>query len=181
MSQPWTPPPPPQDNPPYGQLNYASWADRVLAALIDGAIVFGVVVILYIAFMIISTIIGIGSSAVSRVSDTGGALGGILSGGICCVTFVILPLASLGIGLYNKVYLVSKRGSSIGQGIMKLKVVTADGGMVPTGTLVHRLLVQIGFGFIPLLPLLSILWPLWDPQRQALHDKAVGTFVIKVE
>lgn len=181
MSQPWTASPPPLD-PPYGQLNYATWADRVLAALIDGGIVFAAIFILYVAISIIGLILGgVGMGVGSAISEDAGGIGSLLGSGFCCIAFVLLPLVSLGLGLYNKVYLVGKRGSSIGQGIMHLKVVTADGSMVPTGTLVLRLLVQIGFGFIPPLPLLSILWPLWDPQRQALHDKAVGTFVIKVE
>jgi uncharacterized RDD family membrane protein YckC len=29
--------------------------------------------------------------------------------------------------------------------------------------------------------LLDLLWPLWDEQRQTLHDKAVGSFVVKTE
>ena len=41
-----------------------------------------------------------------------------------------------------------------------------------------RLLAQAGLGFIPLLGALDLLWPLWDVQRQTLHDKAVGSFVI---
>ena len=179
MSDPWTPPPPVGVA---GQMNYATWADRVLAAIIDGLIVFAGIVILYIILSIISFIVGGIGMGLGRVAggEEGQAMGGLLGSGICCIAFVILPIVSLGVGLYNKVYLVGKRGCSIGQGIMKLNVVTASGGRVPTGTLVLRLLVQMAFGFVPLLPLLSILWPLWDPQRQALHDKAVGTFVIKV-
>ena len=179
MSDPWIPPPPVGVA---GQMNYATWADRVLAAIIDGLIVFAGIVILYIVISIISFIVGGIGMGLGRVAggEEGQAMGSLLGSGICCIAFVILPLVSLGVGLYNKVYLVGKRGCSIGQGIMKLNVVTASGGRVPTGTLVLRLLVQMAFGFVPLLPLLSILWPLWDPQRQALHDKAVGTFVIKV-
>jgi len=26
--------------------------------------------------------------------------------------------------------------------------------------------------------LLNVLWPLWDPQKQTLHDKAAGTIVV---
>ena len=167
---------------PMGQMNYAVWADRVVAALIDGGIVLGGMIVLYIVIAIIGAIFGGLGAAISGVTgDQGGAAlaGGLLSWGFCCIAFVLMPIVSLGIGLYNKVHLVSKRGYSIGQGVMQLKVVTAQGDLVPVGTLVLRLLVQIGFSIIPFLPLLSILWPLWDPQRQALHDKAVGTFVVK--
>ena len=182
MSDPWTPPPPVGGA---GNMNYATWADRVLAAIIDGLLVMAALIVLYVVITIISLLIGgIGMGLGGAAGgDSGGAIAGVAMlgvWGICCIAFVVLPIVSLGVGLYNKVYLVGKRGCSIGQGIMKLNVVTASGGRVPTGTLVLRLLVQMAFGFVPLLPLLSILWPLWDPQRQALHDKAVGTFVIKV-
>ncbi|HEX5708536.1 MAG TPA: RDD family protein [Pyrinomonadaceae bacterium] len=164
-----------------GGYPYAVWADRVLAALVDAGIVFAAVIGLYIAVMIIGTILGGIGMAIGGLAggEEGAGAGSLLGSGFCCIAFVLFPLASLGIGLYNKVFLVAKRGSSIGQGIMKLKVVTEQGTLVPQGTLLLRLLVQIGFGFVPFLPLLSLLWPLWDPQRQTLHDKAVGTFVVK--
>jgi uncharacterized RDD family membrane protein YckC len=82
--------------------------------------------------------------------------------------------------LLNKVYLVSKRGYSVGQGLMKLRVVDSHGNMIPMGTAVLRLLCTVGLGFVPVVGgFLDLLWPLWDKQRQTLHDKAVGTFVIK--
>nr|MBA3320186.1 RDD family protein [Pyrinomonadaceae bacterium] len=90
---------------------------------------------------------------------------------------------ALGLGLYNKVFLVNKRGFSIGQGIMKLKVVDAMGNIPSIGTLILRLLVQLGMNAIPfvgvILVLLDLLWPLWDEKKQTLHDKAASTFVIK--
>jgi hypothetical protein len=40
------------------------------------------------------------------------------------------------------------------------------------------LLAQAGLSFIPFLGAVDLLWPLWDAQRQTLHDKAVGSFAI---
>jgi uncharacterized RDD family membrane protein YckC len=158
-------------------MNYALWGDRVLAALIDGALVFAVVVVLYIVIGIIG---GVASGIAGSVSED---LGGLVGSTFCC-TFIILPMISmLGVGLYNKVYLITKRGSSIGQNFMKLKVVDGGGNLLQTGTAVLRLLVQMGLGLIPfigwVLVLLDLLFPLWDPQRQTLHDKAVGSYVVK--
>jgi uncharacterized RDD family membrane protein YckC len=177
---------PPSAPPPYGYpqgmggpvgMNYAMWGDRVLAALIDGAIIFALIIVLYI---VIGVVGGVLSGAAGSVSDD---LGGLVGSTWCC-TFILLPaLASLGVGIYNKVYLLTKRGSSIGQHFMKLKVVDANGNLLQTGTAVLRLLVQMGLGMIPivgwLLTIINLLFPLWDPQRQTLHDKAVGSFVIK--
>jgi uncharacterized RDD family membrane protein YckC len=156
---------------------YAEWVDRVLAALIDGGIAAGVMIVLYIIFGIIGGVItGIGASADSDALRGFGSLS-------CCIGFLLAGLSVFIVGVYNKVFLVSKRGFSIGQGVMKLKVVDALGNIPQVGTLLLRLLVQVALGFIPIigffLGLLNLLWPLWDEKKQTLHDKAVGTFVIK--
>ncbi|MGH9944239.1 MAG: RDD family protein [Pyrinomonadaceae bacterium] len=154
---------------PFAQMRYAEWIDRVFAALIDGALGFALTMVLYIAVIILTAMFG----------AIGGDVGEALALGSACLGFSLVFISVLGLGLYNKVYLVSKRGFSIGQGIMKLKVVDAAGNIPPIGTLILRLVVQIAMGIVPFLPLVNLLWPLWDEQKQTLHDKAAGTFVIK--
>jgi uncharacterized RDD family membrane protein YckC len=108
-------------------------------------------------------------------------LGSNVASGMCCVMVLIFPVATLLVGLYNRVYLVSQRGSSIGQGVMKLKVVDVNGNLLTQGTAMIRLLAQVALSFVPIAgPLLDLLWPLWDEKRQTLHDKAVGSFVLKM-
>lgn len=153
-------------------MPYALWADRVLAALIDTGLVVAVMIVLYI----ILTVFFFAGAAVGSASETAG---GLIASTSCCLFILLPPLSQLIVGVYNKVFLVAKRGASIGQGVMKLKVVDDKGSIIPMNTAALRLLVITGFTIIPFLPLLSILWPLWDEQRQALHDKAVGTFVVK--
>ena len=46
------------------------------------------------------------------------------------------------------------------------------------GTAFIRLLAHFGCSLIPLAGMLDLLWPLWDPRRQTLHDKAVDSYVI---
>jgi uncharacterized RDD family membrane protein YckC len=175
-----TPPPPPV---PYGYgtpaptaygapMRYAEWGDRVVAALIDGGINIAIMIVLFIVFGVLAGI--------------GGAVGGDnnpLPGGIFCLGMLITFVSVFGFGLYNKVFLVSKRGASIGQNIQKLKVVDAMGNIPSIGTLILRLLVQTGLGIIPmvgwLLVILDLLFPLWDDKKQTIHDKAASTFVIK--
>ncbi len=157
------------------QMNYAQWGDRVIAALIDGSLV---AVVMFVLYFVLGGI-GLGLSAGGNPEGIAGAIGG----SFCCLAMFLAPVSALLIGLYNKVYLLTTRGSSIGQGLMKLKVVNGDGSLLTTGMAMLRLLVQMGFGFIPfvgwIVVLINLLWPLWDPQRQTLHDKAVGSFVIK--
>lgn len=164
--------------------NYAVWADRLIAALVDFAIVVVAVILINVLFGIFFGALGglgalIGGGHRPPNDAAASALGGL--GCLGCLGWMLLPtIVYFALGLYLKVYLVSKRGYSIGQGIAKVRVVTPQGTLVPVGTLVLRLLVQTIFVFIPFMALLDLLWPLWDVQRQTLHDKAVGTFVIKV-
>jgi uncharacterized RDD family membrane protein YckC len=158
-----------------GGQPFADWIDRVLAALIDGGISFALMIVLYI----IIGVVGGGLMAIGgSLGDAGGAIGGLgfLS---CCFGILLAAVSVFVVGIYNKVFLVSKRGFSIGQGIMKLKVLDSNGNLPQIGTLVLRLLVQIGLGVIPIVGLANALWPLWDEKKQTLHDKAVGTFVVK--
>lgn len=165
-------------------MNYALWADRVLAALIDGGVATAFMIVLYLALIIISFLLG-ALGVAGEAAGLGGAsaLGSFGSCGMCLIAIILPPVSYLVIGLLNKVYWVSKRGYSIGQGVMKLKVVDRDGNLIPMGTSVLRLAVTVGLGFVPVVGgLLDLLFPLFDdPTRQTLHDKAVGTYVIKTQ
>jgi uncharacterized RDD family membrane protein YckC len=100
--------------------------------------------------------------------------------GFCCVMILLFPLATLFVGIYNSVFLVAQRGYSIGQGVVKIMVVDSNRTLLTTGSAFVRLLVKVVMGFVPFLPILDLLWPLWDPRRQTLHDKAVNCYVINM-
>ena len=179
MAENWPPPP----SPVAPAMNYALWVDRVLAAIIDGLIAVLVMFILYVLLFLVggvgSMIIGAGEAAVNSRGEPGG-LSSLFGCSTCCLFFILPPVSYFTAGLLNKVYLISKRGYSVGQGLMKLKVVNSHGDIISMGTAVLRLLCTVGLSFVPVVGgALDLLWPLWDPQRQTLHDKAVGTFVIK--
>jgi len=146
---------------------YAVWADRVVGYLIDSLLVGAGMLILYVVLgSLLSLMAGMGSQA---------------AGGMCCMMIVLFPLATLLVGFFNRVYLVAQRGSSVGQGVMHLKVVDINGNLLTMGTAFIRLLAQVALSFVPMVgPLLDLLWPLWDEKRQTLHDKAVGSYVLKL-
>jgi uncharacterized RDD family membrane protein YckC len=153
---------------------YAVWANRVIGYLIDSIFVFVVMGVLYaIGFAVLGSTMSLGN-----MFDSNGLQG--LGGLGCCCMLALFPAATLGVGLFNRVHLVSQRGSSIGQGMMKIKIVDARGQLLTFGTAFIRLLAQAGLSFIPLLGILDLAWPLWDPQRQTLHDKAVGSYAINM-
>ena len=146
-------------------MDYATWANRAIGYLIDSLLGGAVMFVLYL-------VLGGMLAAIAGLGGHGAA------GGMCCLMIILFPVATLVVGLYNRVYLVSQRGFSIGQGVVKVKVVDAYGRLLSQGTALLRLVVQVAMAFVPLLPLLDLLWPLWDDRRQTLHDKAVNCYVI---
>lgn len=86
---------------------------------------------------------------------------------------LILMLAYFG-------YFWSTRGQSVGMMVFGFRVRDAATGQYPTlGKAVLRGFIwwlEVAFT-ICLVGAIGWLWMLWDPQRQALHDKVAGTFV----
>ena len=127
--------------------NLASPGLRIVGGLID-------VVIIFIVFGI--------ADALLRDSR---AVAGIIN--------LILVLAYFG-------YFWSSRGQSIGMMAFGFKVRDVATGQYPTvGKAVLRGFlwwVEVGFT-ICIIGAIGWLWMLWDPQKQAMHDKVAGTIV----
>jgi uncharacterized RDD family membrane protein YckC len=162
---------------PGGVMDYATWADRAIGYFIDYLLISAALGVIGGVYIAIALTLGAAASAAAG-SDAANALAASSFSSLCCVLGVGFPVATLGVGIWNRVYLVSKRGYSIGQGIKRLKVVDAQGNLLTFGNALVRLLAQVGIQMVPFGGLLDLLWPLWDPTRQTLHDKAIGCFVI---
>ena len=107
--------------------------------------------------------------------------------------FAVPRLLALGLPfVYNGLLDGGPRGQTIGKRVMRIRVVSADTGeligiergflraLLPLAVGVAGLLGSSTFTLALLVNLLDDLWPLWDPQRQALHDKVAGSIVVKV-
>jgi uncharacterized RDD family membrane protein YckC len=92
--------------------------------------------------------------------------------------------------LYSSLMLRGK-GATLGKMVAGIQVRLRDQpGQLPWSAIFARVFVQFGVGLtavVPLVnlalswfPLLDSLWPLWDKKRQALHDKAARTNVVRV-
>jgi uncharacterized RDD family membrane protein YckC len=110
----------------------------------------------------------------------------VVVNGIINVTLAALHLAaiawipSLVIDLGYGGYMWSTQGATIGMMPFGFKVRDVATGQYPTlGKAILRAFiwnVEVGFT-ICLIGAVGWLWQLWDPQRQAIHDKAAGTIV----
>jgi len=166
------PPPAAGSAPPYAAvpaygpaMDYATWGTRALGYIVDSLLVGVVVGVVY-------------ALAGGMMAAVAGLAGHHAAGGVCCLMLVLFPVASLAVGLYNRVYLVAQRGYSIGQGLVKVKVVDGSGRLISQQAALIRLLAHVGMSLIAFLGLIDLLWPLWDERRQTLHDKAVSCYVI---
>lgn len=169
----------------------AGWWRRVGAALIDGIVMVPIGVVL--AFPWYQNVFSAysdyfrdsmdaaeaGRSAPSATSIQGDVLGDIL----------VISLISIAVNFaYNVGFLLWKQ-ATLGKLAVGTRVrLRETPGPLPLRTVLLRWLTQFGpssLGAIPLVGtlgslyyLLDSLWPLWDKNNQALHDKAAGTNVV---
>jgi uncharacterized RDD family membrane protein YckC len=113
---------------------------------------------------------------------------------------VVVGLATYGIDLVSHVHgktgyayldlavsfvysfaLVGFWGHTLGMAFLRLYAVDALEGRTPIGPAraAVRSLVAGLLTVVPFAPFLDLLWPLWDPRNQTIHDKAAGTVVLR--
>ena len=88
-------------------------------------------------------------------------------------------------GAYYAVLNGSEMGQTFGKRAMGIQVRDAggSGGTIGAQRAALRYVTVGLFRIVPffgLFTLLDGLWPLWDPRRQALHDKIAGSVVVRV-
>ncbi|PZF94454.1 RDD family protein [Micromonospora deserti] len=162
----------------------ASFADRLLAMLIDTAAFAAVGVVLAVPAVLVYLVVVMPD--LLRVAPDGTVAQPDLLNDFL-VPFLWMELAIVAISLVLAyVYYVEmmfRTGQTLGKKTMRLRVVPLD----PAHTLdrraaVRRFLVQNVVGLVlPGFSYLDGLWQLWDkPWQQCLHDKFAGTVVVKV-
>ena len=93
-------------------------------------------------------------------------------------------VAFISLGLVHETIGVARFGRSIGKWVCRTRVIDAnDGGSVTVSSAFIRSLVPAVFGVIPgigmFLEMAVYFWAFVDPRRQAVHDKAAGTLVVR--
>jgi uncharacterized RDD family membrane protein YckC len=100
--------------------------------------------------------------------------GGDLSGGGVAVVAALYVLAFL----YAPLMLAFNNGQTVGKAALSIRVIKYDDG-APIGlgrALLREIPVKAILGIIPLI---DVLWPLWQKENRALHDLVVDTWVVK--
>lgn len=171
----------------------AGWWQRVGAQVIDGLIVsvIGFVAALPFWLDLLDAYGDYFSDAMDAAENGGSSPSAMTLQADNFGTFVAVVLIGL---LVNFVYVVgflAWKQATPGKLALGLRVRLRDRpGPLPLGAILRRWLVQAlptAGGAVPyvgsligLFALLDVLWPLWDSNKQALHDKAAGTNVVRV-
>ncbi|MDT0529575.1 RDD family protein [Micromonospora sp. DSM 115977] len=190
----WTPPPPGWAGPPRpapalgpGGQPLASFGDRLLAALIDGAVSTAVAMVLFLPPMLL--LFWNLMDDLTRTNPDGTLAepdpSSFLTDFMLPILLLELGLMVVMLGLYwlYHVEYMKRTGQTLGKRVMKLRIVPLD----PAATLDRRMagkryaVQYVAAMFLPGLSYLDGLWQLWDkPWQQCLHDKFAGTVVVKV-
>lgn len=177
-AQPYGQPAPPQFGQPYVQqypafgpglpagVQYASWARRVGAALLDGL----VVLLPWIPFGIVIAVLSAGSTGTSAdgTADLPAA---------ATAVFGLGYLTTIGVQIWNS-WRAGSRGQSLGKQWVGIHLVNETSLRPPGGwTAIGKALLRgvLGAFSCGLYTLVTLLWPLWDQRRQTLDDKVVKT------
>jgi uncharacterized RDD family membrane protein YckC len=165
----------------------ADFGDRLLAVLIDTAVLFGVALVLIVPIFVVF-IAEINNPANRTVVDANGEI--VSSPDFASIFLPILGLylaALFSIVAFSYVYEVEmmyRRGATWGKRAMKLQIVPLADPTAPLtrGMAAKRWLVGYVLGaVVPFFRWIDGLWQLWDqPYRQCLHDKWAETVVVKV-
>jgi uncharacterized RDD family membrane protein YckC len=183
------PPPPPQaarGYPPAAAAGpavpkgvYTPWGARALAGLID--------------FIPVAILQGIGwglllgtreTACVTDASDLN--LGEFCATGASTlgqISIILTGLLGFAYWIWNLGFRRGTTGSSLGQSIMKFKLVNEKTGQ-PIGfgmSLVREILSGVAAGLCGVLWLVAVLFPLWDAKRQTLVDRMFAHIALPVQ
>jgi uncharacterized RDD family membrane protein YckC len=116
---------------------------------------------------------GLAVASVSSTVDANGNINTVAAGGAGGL-LILLYLALLVVSVLYFVVLWS-RGGTIGQRLLKLRVVDATTGVnISMGKACLR---YVGLIIAAIPCYLGLFWVIWDPRKQGWHDKIAGTVV----
>ena len=93
-------------------------------------------------------------------------------------------LLAIAVSITYQAVMIATKGGTVGNMALGTIVVDVKSGVAASqgkawGRSAMDAVFQAGAFLFGIPTLLDILWPLWDKQKQTLHDKAAGTAVVK--
>jgi uncharacterized RDD family membrane protein YckC len=150
---------------------FANFGKRLLAALVDAAILTAIIAI-PVALGGVAIVNSVGTNDNGDVNTV--TNGGLLALGIAATLIGIVsillyePLLTARKGIHN--------GQTVGRQAIGIRITNLQGGPISTGQAWGRFLFA---SFISKnVFYLGYLWMLWDGQKQTWHDKVASTFVL---
>jgi uncharacterized RDD family membrane protein YckC len=144
---------------PQGELEYGGRMRRLVAAIVDGLIVY------VVTWLLTAPVLGFGTMYEGDVARQTGA--NLIAGVVAFLYYVLQH---------------GRWGQTLGKRAMSLRVVRADdAGAIRYGQAAWRLLFAylLSLATCGVGGLVDVAWILWDRRRQALHDKVARTVVIR--
>ena len=163
-----------------GGANLASYGQRVVAYLLDGMVQ---------GLVLVPLVMWLEWPVYQDLSAALDANGGQLTQAMLDTLVqraqqnsLWVTIATLVVTALYAVPQVALYGRTLGKRVVGLRVQSSDGaGVISWRQSLLRWMIQgAGWLICSLLLLIDLLWPLWDrPLRQAIHDKAARTIVIR--
>jgi uncharacterized RDD family membrane protein YckC len=145
--------------PPGIERDFASWGRRLAAYLLDTLV------------LVVPPIVVIVAVVVADPDENSAAWYVAL---IAYLALIILPF------VYFTFFHGDPRGQTVGKRALGIRVVSDEtGNAIGYGRAFGRYAITFVFGLFVLPVVLDYLWPLWDRKNQALHDKVVGSVVVR--
>jgi uncharacterized RDD family membrane protein YckC len=151
---------------------YARYGDRLIAFILDSLFAFSLALVPAVVFGIVFGVIEYNTLP----DDSGNGDTPLI------VFFGLIVGGALGVLAYHLV--MTARGGGWGKRIVGIKVIRARDGLPPGyGSAFARVGFVAVLWLVPIVgtpaQILDYLWPLWDKDNHALHDKVARTHVIK--
>jgi uncharacterized RDD family membrane protein YckC len=158
----------------------ASFADRLLAYILDSVILGGVAAACVIPSFLVLVFTQLPET---QLEPDGSAPDMARFIGMTLLFYAVAIGATLLLSYVYSVEMMFRSGQTVGKRVMKIRVVPLDpaGGVLTRGMAARRWLVAHVASFLPGFAWLDGLWQLWDkPYQQCLHDKGARTVVVKL-
>ena len=156
---------------------FAGFWVRTIAWVIDGFILGAITTFFWFVVLAVSAAIGLGAAAsVTTDANLTEEQVAVVGVGIL-LAFTLLGVLTLCITVLYFVLLWVKRGATIGQSVLGLRVARErDGGPIGWGTAIVRyIMLMIGFWIF----YLGVIWVAFEPRKRGWHDMVAGTLVVK--